>query len=1018
MNTSPGRLPIRAAIVGLFCGLCFVAPAQDAGNPRDQAQAYFEADEARKAVAVLIDAARKDPKDRLIGALLYAGIRDHVWHMPQILPIAQKGSVTALAFSADEFWLASGSASGELIVSSTQPLDAAEAQEKRAAFPQESGIVGLCFSRDGKHLGVATKSNGARVIDLGTKEVVFSAPKMPGVITTFAVSKNADLFAVGSDQGALQVVDTAAGKVAFDAAPRLGEITALALSRSGQKLAAGCGDRAAHVWDLSSGRVIGAGVPHQASLRSIDFSYDERYVLSAGEAGVIRLSNPEEGIVVMPPIQCPALVRNASISPDGSTIATILDDATVMFWDAFTGAKRQFSLREDGQFNAFFWSQSGLFGATISDAGHSTLWTLRDGTRRGETIPQGSPVVTGALAPSSKLLATGSVDGKACIWRTDGGMPLPTVRSHAARARSAFYSADGNHLVTTAEDHTALHWISGQVNPAGPAMQHPGRVTCGTFNRDASRILTCDDSGVAQLWNPATSKPDGAPFKHAAPVQWVDFDADGKRIVTASGDAARIWSLAQRDAPIATVRHPGDNSQIKCARFSANGKWLATASTDGTARIWDAATFGAVGNPITRQFPVLCVRFSPDSSRLVVAGEDGQAVVYDTRAWQPVGTPVQAPGPVFSAAITPDNDFLVISSLLLDAVQFFDIATGQALGQGVPIPTQATCVDLHLQDKVVVIACDDGTVRAVDSPFVAEDVPRWVTNFAEILIGYKKTGPDKFERVDGHAGQLRALFATAGFTKEGDFERLARWKQVNSADRKGMPRFSSTIAANIQRRLEDRSLDALFECYEALSSDPRVLSAISLFLPNQKQGEYIADLVLKMDNVDALSRAYAAGTLVRSGRSQEAEVVMAKALEQAPNDVAVIRRIAKLHARMAKKDSAVGLFERAVQIEPNSAETRRSYGWALYNFRQPKEAAAQFRLAQDLVGELVEDIVAGLCLCAAAQEDLTEAKAQFNRLVSIDPLWKEADYISSLPGWSQLELSQLEIVRRGLFANQ
>jgi hypothetical protein len=67
---------------------------------------------------------------------------------------------------------------------------------------------------------------------------------------------------------------------------------------------------------------------------------------------------------------------------------------------------------------------------------------------------------------------------------------------------------------------------------------------------------------------------------------------------------------------------------------------------------------------------------------------------------------------------------------------------------------------------------------------------------------------------------------------------------------------------------------------------------------------------------------------------------------------------------------------------------------------------------------MVEDLVAGLCLCAAAQDNLPEAQAHFNRLVTLDPAWKEADYISALAGWSQLELGQLEIIRRGLFTNR
>ncbi|HEX4641325.1 MAG TPA: hypothetical protein VH252_08060, partial [Chthoniobacterales bacterium] len=61
-----------------------LAPAQDdSAKARDEAGAYFEADDARKAMATLAEAAARDPKNRLIGAMLYAGIRDHVWHVSE-----------------------------------------------------------------------------------------------------------------------------------------------------------------------------------------------------------------------------------------------------------------------------------------------------------------------------------------------------------------------------------------------------------------------------------------------------------------------------------------------------------------------------------------------------------------------------------------------------------------------------------------------------------------------------------------------------------------------------------------------------------------------------------------------------------------------------------------------------------------------------------------------------------------------------------------------------------------------
>lgn len=1006
--------------VSLFLGILTVSAhsQDDAATARERAQSYFEEDNARKAVATLVASARKNPGDRITGALIYSGLRDHVWHIPQILPIKHQASVNALVLNHDSSLFASGSATGELFLSTTQPLEAAEADSHRVALPQPSGIVGLAFSRNGKRLAVATKSDGVRVIDLAEKKVVFIAPKPTGEAVVFSAAREADVIGIGTNQGAIQAVDFSAGKVILDTSPKAGEVLAISVSKSGGKLAAGCGDRVARVWNLATGQLIGKGVPHDAALRAVDFSHNERYVMSAGEAGVIRLSDPEAGVLAMPAIQCPALVKTASVSPDGSTIAAVLDDGSVQFWDAFTSEKRQCAMSEDGQFQGFIWARSALRGATYSATGNAITWTLRDGTRRGETMPQGAPIVSAAISPDSVYLATGSSDGVARLWRTDGGMPMATVRSHAARARSAFYSLDGKRLVTTSDDHTALHWISGQVAPAGPALKHRGKVTCAAITADGAKILTCDDTGIAQFWLTSTSQVDRPAYVHDKPVNWVDIAPDGKRCLTAAGDTVRIWSVSEIGAPVATIRHPSENSEIKCVRFSPDGKWIVTASTDGFARVWDGTTYREAGEAIKRDFPILCVRFSPDGSRLVVAGEDGQAVVFESGTWRPVGVPIQAPGPVFSAAITSDNRFVVISSLLLNAVQFFEIASGRALGAGVPIPAQATCVDYHIKDKVVIVACDDGCVRAVDSPFVSQDVPGWMAEFAERIIGLKKTGPDSYERVEGHIGQLRSLMTNEAKAPDEDFARLARWKLTIGPERNGMPRFKSTIAANIEKRVEERSVDALFECLESVSNEPQILSALSLFLPNARHGEYLADLVLSMEQADSLSRCYAAGTLIRSGRSQEAEALIVKAVQDAPEDSKVLRRAAKLRARLLQKEEAIELFEKAIRFDPLSAETARAYGWALYHFQQPKDAAAEFQRAQALAGDMVDDLVAGLCLCAAAQNDLESARALYRRLVIIDPLWKEASFLQTLPGWSQRELTELENVRRGLFAGR
>ena len=67
------------------------------------------------------------------------------------------------------------------------------------------------------------------------------------------------------------------------------------------------------------------------------------------------------------------------------------------------------------------------------------------------------------------------------------------------------------------------------------------------------------------------------------------FSPDGKRIVTASSDkTARLWD-AETGKPIGEPLR-GHEDDVRSAAFSPDGKRIVTASDDKTARLWDAAT--------------------------------------------------------------------------------------------------------------------------------------------------------------------------------------------------------------------------------------------------------------------------------------------------------------------------------------------------------------------------------------------------------------------------------------------
>ena len=109
------------------------------------------------------------------------------------------------------------------------------------------------------------------------------------------------------------------------------------------------------------------------------------------------------------------------------------------------------------------------------------------------------------------------------------------------------------------------------------------------------------------------------------------FSPDGTLLATASNDGtARIWDLTAGTDP----HHPGRPHRLGAGvAFSPDGTLLATASDDGTARIWDLAAAPAPAPP-WKATPARCsgVAFSPDGTLLATAADDGTARIWDLAA--------------------------------------------------------------------------------------------------------------------------------------------------------------------------------------------------------------------------------------------------------------------------------------------------------------------------------------------------------------------------------------------------
>jgi hypothetical protein len=128
----------------------------------------------------------------------------------------------------------------------------------------------------------------------------------------------------------------------------------------------------------------------------------------------------------------------------------------------------------------------------------------------------------------------------------------------------------------------------------------------------------------------ATGRLVGAPLKHGAHMTAAFFDQGGCRVVVVLNQEARVWDLSRGEAVTPLLKH---SARVNAAVFSRDGRYVVTASDDGTARVWDAATGDPVTPPLyhgsARQSYALTVQnrsdvprasFSPDGRRLVTVG--------------------------------------------------------------------------------------------------------------------------------------------------------------------------------------------------------------------------------------------------------------------------------------------------------------------------------------------------------------------------------------------------------------
>lgn len=206
------------------------------------------------------------------------------------------------------------------------------------------------------------------------------------------------------------------------------------------------------------------------------------------------------------------------------------------------------------------------------------------------------------------------------------------------------------------------------------------------------------------------------------------FSPDSRAVVTASSDAtARVWN-AQSGKPVGkALTHSGP---VVTARFSPDNRLVVTASYDRTARVWDA-TSGELIKALEGHTEALVIAtFSPDGRFLLTASIDGVALLWSVRTLQILSELRGHSGPITSAGFAPDSHSLLTVSV--DGTgRIWHVGTGVLLT--VLEEHSAPVIDAVFSHdgRFIATASADGTVRIWEMPQRISE-PRDETQFTSV----------------------------------------------------------------------------------------------------------------------------------------------------------------------------------------------------------------------------------------------------------------------------------------------
>ncbi len=396
-------------------------------------------------------------------------------------------------------------------------------------------------------------------------------------------------------------------------------------------------------------------------------------------------------------------VRAVAFSPDGSLLLSAgcalpvdegddCDQGELILWNISDGTIQRRWQGHTGWINAVAFdplaNQEGSLLA-VSASADSTLivWDVLTGAEIRRLKGHSGAVNDVAFVPGQSMILSASDDGTAILWDVTGGEMLRHLEDHTARVNTVAVSPDGMKAITASAGRSIIEW---DINPEsltfGQVIQrfegHESEVTGAVYLPDGTAILSYSPDLTFRLWDTQTGKEIRQRIRGAYGKPMA-ISPNGHTVIFSIGEDLYFWDIEVWWQDQLAVGH---TLTVWDVAFSPDGGLAATASGDGTIRLWN---IGAQEEKHRYRLgtPAFALEVSSDGSRLVIGeAAQGDVWLFDTTAATLVhtlhGSGSVAPGAI---ALDPGGQYALVGTLEVDSqsrvtqLVLWDLDTGVAV---------------------------------------------------------------------------------------------------------------------------------------------------------------------------------------------------------------------------------------------------------------------------------------------------------------------------------------------------